>query len=122
MASFGPDAFIGKLDIKHTFRLCPVHSFNWKLLCFYWKEHFYVDTRLQFCCISSLFIFNQFAESLVWILVHVFGLVGVVHYLDDLFVCAESYDKFNENMSVIQSTFDELKVPLQIRSLLRTHQ
>ena len=42
----------------------------------------------------------------------VFGVSRVIHYLDDFFVCAKSFDECKESMAVIQSAFDELGVPL----------
>ena len=108
----GNTCFLAKLDIKHAFRLCPVHPSDWPLLGYMWQDQFYVDIRLPFGSRSSPFIFNQFAEALLWILVFVFGVKNVIHYLDDFFICARSKDLCQQDMDVMQCAFSELGVPL----------
>jgi len=77
---------MAKVDIKHAFRLCPVHPADWPLLGYSWLNRFFFDTRLPFGSRSSPFIFNAFADALLWILVNKFGLSELIHYLDDFFI------------------------------------
>ena len=79
----GPSSW---LDIKHAFRLCPVRSSQWGLLGYCWQGQFFLDTRLPFGSWSSPFLFNNFADLLLWILVAVGGITYIVHYLDDFSV------------------------------------
>ena len=81
----GKDCELGKMDIKHAFRLCPVSPFDWSLLGMYWNGAFYIDTRLPFGSRSSPYIFNTFADALAWILIYVFSIPYLLHYLDDFF-------------------------------------
>ena len=60
----GKGALMGKIDIKHAFRICPVDPEQWSLLCFEWLGQFFTDTRLPFGSRSSPFIFNTFAIAL----------------------------------------------------------
>ena len=83
--TLGWGAWLAKADIRHAFRLCPVKMEQWYLLCYNWKNSFYVDTRLPFGSRSSPSIFNSFAGLLAWILVHVSGILFLIHYLDDFF-------------------------------------
>ena len=53
---------MGKVDIKHAFRICPVQPDQWPLLCFQWLGEYYTDTRLPFGSRSSPFIFNTFCH------------------------------------------------------------
>ena len=87
--SVGQSAYMAKLDIKHAFRLCPVRKADWQLLCYFWLGWFFVDTRLPFGSRSSPAIFNNFADVLCWILVHIGGILYIVHYLDDFLLCAK---------------------------------
>ena len=64
----GKDCELGKMDIKHDFRLCPVSPFDWSLLGMFWNGAFYIDTRLPFGSRSSPYIFNTFADALAWII------------------------------------------------------
>ena len=110
---------MGKLDIKHAFRLCPVHPADWCLLGYKWDGRYFVDTRLPFGSRSSPFIFNQFAEALIWILRHVYGMVRcVVHYLDDFFVCGENFQRCSASMNKIKHLFELIGVPLALDKVL----
>ena len=104
--------YMAKLDIKHAFRLCPVQQEQWPLLGYQWVGHYFVDTRLPFGSRSSPFIFNQFAEALLWILVQVTGIAFVVHYLDNFFLCNSSFEDCEHDMEQVKHIFSELGVPL----------
>ena len=110
--SLGQGAFMAKLDIKHAFRLCPVRAEDWVHLGYYWLNKFYIDTRLPFGSRSSPFIFNQFADALLWILMTIFGIPFIIHYLDDFLICNVNHTSCKDNMDVMQSAFSKLGVPL----------
>lgn len=38
----GRDCFLAKLDIKHAFRLCPVHPDDWYLLGYKWQGRYFL--------------------------------------------------------------------------------
>ena len=61
-------------------------------------------------CQSTGFIFNTFADALAWILICVFGIPYLLHYLDDFFVAATS--NLQQHMSTVQREFTLLGVPL----------
>jgi len=69
----GIGCFMSKIDVKHAFRLCPVHPSDWPLLGYKWLGKYLFDIRLPFRSRSSPFIFNIFADALTWILVHKFN-------------------------------------------------
>ena len=81
----GRGCFMAKIDIKHAFRIVPVHPNDWPLLGYKWLGRYFFDVRLPFASRSSPFIFNAFADSLAWILIHKFGITSLMHYLDDFF-------------------------------------
>lgn len=110
--AFGRGCFMGKVDIKHAFRLCPVHPLDWPLLGFSWLDRFFFDTRLPFGSRSSPFIFNAFADALCWILSNKLGLSGIVHYLDDFFVVAGSREECQEKLNTVLKLFATLGVPV----------
>lgn len=112
VVGLGKGSYMAKLDIKHAFRLCPVHPHDWPLLGYTWNGHYFLDTRLPFGSRSSPYIFNQFADALLWILVVIFGIPYIVHYLDDFFLCANTYEECSDHMTSMQSVFGELGVPL----------
>ena len=110
--NLGSSAFLAKLDIKHAFRLCPVRPDQWALLGYCWQDQFFLDTRLPFGSRSSPFIFNSFADLLLWLLIFVCGISCVVHYLDDFFLCASSLEQCQAHMDSMCSLFSELGIPL----------
>ena len=110
--SLGTASFMAKLDICHAFRLCPVRPDQWCLLGYYWDGQYFIDTRLPFGSRSSPFIFNKFADLLLWILIYIGAIPFIVHYLDDFFLCATSSDQCQAHMDTMRSLFSELGVPL----------
>ena len=108
----GPTPFMAKVDVKHAFRLCPVHPDEWPLLCFRWANAFFFDSRLPFGLRSSPFIFNSFADALHWAVVFHLHILRIIHYLDDFFLCNSSFDECRADMQRLISLFDFLGVPL----------
>ena len=108
----GPGSFMAKLDIKYAFRLCPVHPDDWHLLGYQWENRFYFDVVLPFGGRSSPYIFNGFADLLTWILVFMFYLKNLLHYLDDFFTAERLASMCQNNLDIIQKLFAQLGVPL----------
>ena len=112
VSALGPSAYMAKLDVKHAFRLCPVREADWVHLGYCWNGQYFIDTRLPFGSRSSPFIFNSFADALLWILTVSFSIPFIVHYLDDYFLCSFSHQSCKEDMQLVQSVFSRLGVPL----------
>ena len=108
----GPGCFMAEIDIKHAFRLCPVNPRDWPLLGYKWLGKYFFDVRLPFGSRSSPFIFNTFADALAWILIHKFGITCLIHYLDDFFVCAYTYEECLVKVNQILCVFSYLGVPI----------
>ena len=108
----GPTPFMAKLDIKHAFRLCPVRPEEWPLLCFHWLGSFFFDSRLPFGLRSSPFIFNSFADALLWISVTILAIRMIIHYLDDFFLCNASRSACQSDVANLMDLFAYLGVPL----------
>ena len=111
--SLGHGCHMAKVDIRHAFRLCPVRPQDYRLLGMFWQGSYYVDTRLPFGCRSSPFIFNSFADALAWIIIFVYGITSIIHYLDDFFFAASAESKLcSSYMDTILSCFQFLGVPV----------
>ena len=108
----GKGAYLGKIDIKHAFRICPVMPEQWPLLCFEWLGQFFTDTRLPFGSRSSPFIFNTFAVALAWIVLNVGRLAFLIHYLDDFFLANRTKNGCRADMDVFLKICRELGVPI----------
>lgn len=51
---------------------------------------FYVDMYRPFGLRSASYIFNRLSDALEWILIHNYGLMHVLHILDDFLVIPDS--------------------------------
>ena len=74
--------------------------------------------RLPFGSRSSPFIFNTFADAICFILVVVFGLLYVIHYLDDYFVANSDQSSFSHDMDTIIHVFNRLGIPVALDKLV----
>jgi hypothetical protein len=108
----GQGSYIGKIDIKHAFRICPVAPEQWPLLCFRWLGQFFTDTRLPFGSRSSPFIFNTFAIALAWIVLNYGTLNFLIHYLDDYFLANYSRESCQADMDTFLRICKDLGVPI----------
>ena len=108
----GPTPYMAKVDIKHAFRLCPVQPSEWPLLCFHWLGSFFFDSCLPFGLRSSPFIFNSFADALLWILTSILSIQLIIHYLDDFFLCHSSFSACQQDMQRLMDLFAHLGIPL----------
>ena len=110
--SFSVGCFLAKVDIKHAFRLLPVHPKDWPLLGFQWLGKYFIDTRLPFGSRSSPFIFNLFADALLWILINKFDLSAIIHYLDDFFICGATFEECHAKVKTMLTAFKLIGVPI----------
>lgn len=104
-------AFMGKRDIRHAFRLCPVHPNDWPLLVYWWRGKYYVDIVLPFGMRSSPFIFNTFADTLEWIARNEARVRRMLHYLDDYFLRGRQ-SRNMQSMNRFDRLCEALHVPL----------
>ena len=70
---------LATLDVRYAFCLCTVHPSEWHLLCFHWLGHIFLEYRLPFGLRSSPFIFNNFANDILWCIIFFIGLLAVIH-------------------------------------------
>ena len=110
--TLGRGASVGKVDIKHAFRLCPVRPDQWPLLCYRWRGFYFVDTRLSFGSRSSPAIFNTFADILAWIFCNIMAIAWIIHYLDDYFFANVTQEACARDLQAIKDICKFLGVPL----------
>ena len=77
IARHGQNALMAKLDIRHAFRLCPVHPADRELLGIHWQDHYYVDLRLPFGLRSSPYLFNRITDAFQWILQNNYDITDI---------------------------------------------
>ena len=98
IVKYGKSALMGKVDIKNSYRIVPIHPDDHYLLGMKWRNRYFVDLALPFGLRSAPYIFNSLADLFHWIIVNNFLVPDLLHYLDDYFilgppaspVCAQS--------------------------------
>ena len=110
----GHNALLSKIDLKDAFRLIPVRPEDWNLLGIQWRQRFYVDTCLPFGLRSAPFLFNRLSDAIHWVLQHNYGVVHLLHYLDDFFTAgpANSNECMN-NLTAMLSLCDKINAPVK---------
>lgn len=113
VAQHGQNALMAKLDIKHAFRLCPVHPADLELLGIHWEGQYYIDLRLPFGLRSSPYLFNRLADAFEWILKNNYMITDLMHYLDDYFTVGPPNSKTcADNVKIMIRMASHLGIPL----------
>ena len=113
----GPSPFLAKLDIKHAFRLIPIKPSQHNLLCFRWRDKFFIDRCLPMGARSSSHIFNLFSSS-IHFLAKQLGVMWLIHYLDDFLLISPSRVGCVEYMNIFIGILNELGVPIAVEKTL----
>lgn len=81
---------MGKVDVKKAYRIMPVKSKDYHLLCLEWEGVVYADTRLVFGLRSACAMFERLASTIEVIARDVLGIALIRHYLDDFIIMTPS--------------------------------
>ncbi len=109
----GPGCYLGKMDIKSTFRLVPVQPTDWHLLGMHHLDRFYFDKCLPFGLASSCQIFEKVSMTVEAIVQH--GLKAnqdVKHYLDNFLAGGKFQDTCNEVVLHIIEMCQAVGIPI----------
>lgn len=113
----GPGALLAKMDVKHAFRLLPVHPADRHLLAMCWKGDIFIDTCLPFGLRSAPKLFNTMADLLSWILERK-GVSPLIHYLDDFLTMGPADSQIClHHLTTIKETCQDLGIPLAFEKL-----
>lgn len=81
---------MAKLDLKHAFRLIPVHPSDWNLLGYCNNNQYYFDVVLPFGLRSSPSLFNKLSDILEWAVRAYGNYPYILYYMDDCFLVGVS--------------------------------
>ena len=97
-----------------------VHSDDCYLLGMKWQVKYFIDLALPFGLRSAPYIFSSFADLLVWILTHNYGINFLLHYLDDFHTLGPPNSPVcQNNVNTCVQLFSELGIPLHRNKLER---
>lgn len=113
VASLGKGTLLGKIDIRHAFRLFPINPADFDLLGITYENKFYIDKNLPFGCSISCALIEKFAKFLHWVISYKAGLQTLDHYLDDfIFAGEQETNDCQKLMDTFVQVADELGVPI----------
>ncbi len=98
------DPYISKHDIASAFTYIIVHTSDWNLLGFKWRNQYYFSMCLVFDCRSSPFLYNQFADALEFMAKSRGSSNLLDHYVDGSFTVEASAKKLRNSDLIFQET------------------
>ena len=107
-----PGCFSSKIDVKDAFRLIPIKPDEFNKLCFMHDGRFYYEKVLPQGCGSSCYLFDKFSSALKHIFTFFAPDCGVVHYLDDFLLIADSEELCLRYQKLFITICNALGVPL----------
>lgn len=110
--AIGPAVWLAKVDVEAAFRIMPVCPDDKPLLCFHWRDEYYMDATLSMGCSSSCKLFESFSTALEWIAMKKLGARKVIHVIDDFLFMAATYQKCLQDKGGFEAMCAEIGVPL----------
>ena len=108
---------LARIDIKHAFRLLPVHPVDYHLLGMSWKGDLFIDIRLPFGLQSAPKLFNILADLLSWILERK-GITPLIYYLDDFLTMGQANSTACHNhITIIKEACQDLGISFALEKL-----
>ena len=106
---------LAKMDIKHAYRIVPVHPVDRLLLGMKWDGRVLADKTLPFGLPSAPLIFTAVADVLMW-LMQTNGVSIVDHYLDDFITIGRpGMDECSKNFQCMLETCSTAGVPVEAK-------
>ena len=113
----GRGTLLAKVDIKHAFRLLPVHPADRHFLAMCWRNQIFTDTCLPFGLRSAPKLFNIIADLLSWILEQR-GVTPLLHYLGDFLLMGPPNSEVCQNsLSTVKEVCSQLGIPLALEKV-----
>ncbi len=107
----GRGCFMAKVDVKAAYRTIAVRPADWPLLGMHWEGRYYFHRTLPFGLRSSCHLWERYATAAEWVITHVFGVVDIIHYVDDSFLAAATEEACLHCLRQTKLAYDELGVP-----------
>ncbi len=108
----GQKCYLAKSDIANAFRVIPLHPTMYHLTGFTWKGKYYSDLALPMGAAPSCRLYEEFTDSLVWILKNKFGVTGVCKYVDDFLFIGSSWQACNEALQAFLRLAKQIGLPI----------
>ena len=104
--------YTGKMDFDVAFHNIPIHLQDLPLLGFTLDNLYFINSTLAFGARSRCKIFEEFANTIQWILDHETGSANTSHYLCDFIMVHASHDTCTSYMAKLQAICSFISTPL----------
>ena len=108
----GVGSYLAKTDIKHAFRIIPIHPEDYHLLGMQWKGSFYYDKCMPMGCASSCRTFEAFSSAVEWIAREHLAIECILHILDDFLIVKPTYQLCKSSLKCFLDMCDFLGIPM----------
>ncbi len=110
----GPETNLAVFDIKHAYKVLPIHPDDVPKMGICFNGKFYFDKTLAMGCRTSAKIFEIFSTALEWILKNKFQLRPLHHVLDDFCLLTKPAVLSPQQAKIFTDVCDYLGIPLKI--------
>ena len=107
----GKGCHMAKVDVKAAYRTIAVRPADWPMLGMHWDGKYYFHRTLPFGLRSSCHLWERYATAAEWVVTHVFGVVDIIHYVDDSFLAAATEEACLRSLRQTKLAYDELGIP-----------
>ena len=104
-------AFMAKTDVKHAFRVVPLHPDVRHLFLLQWEGSYYVDLALPMGCSSSCLIFEAVSTAVEWIARNKLNIQSI-HILDDFFLVSVSQQVGTVQLKAFLDMCEDIGLPM----------
>ena len=110
---FGGKLGFEHFDVESAYCHVLVHSDDCYLLGMKWQVKYFINLALPFGLRSAPYIFSSFADLIVWILKHNYGINFLLHYLDNFHTLGSPNSPVcQNNVNTCVRLFSEWGIPL----------
>ncbi len=108
----GRGAYLAKADIKHAFRIIPLHPDIYYLFGFLWRHSYYYDTCLAMGLSEACQIFETKSDGITYILRTHFGIERVIKILNDFLFVDPTLDMSRFSLRTFTTVVPECGIPI----------
>ena len=120
--ALGVGAWIWTADAQDAYLRVPVNKQSWKYMGFKWFGMLFIICSLAFGLASACKIYTEFADAVLWIILHNCGdlfwikrLLCLHHYLDDFFGGHRDRLTAERQFKAVLYWFDKLGIPTTVK-------
>lgn len=108
----GQYSYMMKVDIKHAYRIVPIHPDDYELLGFMVDGKYYFDKTLPMGLSYSCALFERISTAIQWIAETKLGLHNCAHILDDFFFVGTELEACKKGLAIFLDWCASVGIPI----------